>query len=150
MKKFSFSMRNILNVNVTRREICEMELAEAIATLERETKQLEQIEMTIKNTRDPRKIMGNCTGEYLILRAKYLKLLNDRKKIQKRKIQQAEAEAQSCRVRLKNASIEVKKMEKAREKEFKAWDLAFKREEQKINDEIGNTRASRKALGIAV
>jgi flagellar export protein FliJ len=106
--------------------------------------------MTIKNTRDPRKIMGNCTGEYLILRAKYLKLLNDRKKIQKRKIQQAEAEAQSCRVRLKNASIEVKKMEKAREKEFKAWDLAFKREEQKINDEIGNTRASRKALGIAV
>lgn len=149
MKKFVFSMMSILNVNLTRKEVAEMELAAARADLAMEEAALGKIESSITDAMDPEKILRNSSGGYLVQREKYVRLLNDKKKNQIYRIRQAEAKTQSCAERLKEAVIEVKRMEKARDIEYAKWELAFRREEQKINDETGCQRASRRMLAEA-
>jgi len=137
---------SILNVNLTRKEVAEMELAAARALLAAEEMQLSKIEMLIVDTMEPEKMLKNNSGAYFIQREKYLRMLNDKKKNQVYRIRQAEAKTQSCAERLKDAMVEVKRMEKAREIEHTEWDLEFRREEQKLNDEMGCQRASRRML----
>jgi len=149
VKKFVFSMMSILNVNLTRREVAEMELAAARADLAMEEAALTMLNEAIASAMDPEKILKNSSGAYLIQREKYVRLLNDKKKNQVYRIRQAEAKAQSCAERLKEAVIEVKRMEKARDIEHSGWELEFRREEQKVNDETGCQQASRRMLAQA-
>ena len=150
MRKFIFSMLSILNVNITRKEVAEMALVSARAALAGEEKELDRIQSLISEAMELSRVPKNPSGSYFVQREKYVKMLNDRKKNQIYRIKQAEAKAQSCAERLKEAVIEVKRMEKAREIEYGKWELEFKREEQKINDETGNQRASRKIMEQAV
>lgn len=149
MKKFKFSMQGILNVNNTRKEVCEMDLAEARAALAEEEDKLTELNVKISSAMDPCKVFGESSGNYFIQREKYIRMLKNLKKKQIYNIQQAQAKVDSCVERLKEATIEVKRMEKARENEFKSWNLEYLRDEQKINDEIGNIRASYKRLSVA-
>lgn len=142
-------MMSILNVNLTRKEVAEMELAAARADLAQEEAVLKSIEVAIISAMDPAKMLESSSSTYLIQREKYLHLLNDKKKNQIYKIRQAEARAQSCSERLKEAVIEVKRMEKARDIEYADWELEFRREEQKINDETGCQQAFRRMLSEA-
>jgi len=149
VKKFAFSMMSILNVNLTRKEVAEMELAAARYELASEEDALTLIESAIISAMDPAKILENSSGSYLVQREKYIRLLNDRKKNQIYRIRQAEAKAQSCAERLKEAVVEVKRMEKARDIEYAEWELEFRREEQKLNDETACQQASRRMLAEA-
>jgi len=141
VKKFKFSMQSILNVNNTKKEVCEAELAEAQFALRKEEEKLSGIETQIKGAMDPAKAKDKCTSGFFLQREKYLRILKGQRRNQILRIQQAQTKTDSCMTRLKDATIEVKRMEKALEREFSAWELEFRRDEQKINDEIGNVRA---------
>jgi flagellar export protein FliJ len=141
-------MQGILNVNNTRREVCEMDLAQARAALADEENKLAQLEDKISYAMDPERLAEESSGRYYIQREKYIRMLKTLKKKQIYNIQQAQAKVDSCVERLKEATIEVKRMEKARDNEFKSWNLEYLRDEQKINDEIGNIRASYKKLSL--
>jgi flagellar export protein FliJ len=149
VRKFKFSMQGILNVNNTRKEVCEMELAEARVALVAEERKLADLEGQISFAMNPERIVEQVSGRYFIQREKYIRMLKNQRKKQIYNVQQAGVQVDSCVERLKEATIEVKRMEKARENEYKAWNLEYLRDEQKINDEIGSIRASYKRLSLA-
>ena len=146
MKKFSFSMQAVLNVNTIRKELREAELALARAALRKAEDELARIKRILLAAMDPEKMLGLVSGNYLLQREKYLKLLKALYKKQEFVVHQAEAEVDMSISRLREADIEVKKMEKSRTKHKARWHEEFLKEEQKIGDEIGTTRTFQKRL----
>jgi len=146
MKKFAFTMQAVLDVRQTVREAREMELAAARAKLAEEKAALAALDGKIDRALDPESVKGACEGSFFVQRERYLKMLRDSRKRQERKVSEASFNADSALSRLKDAIIEVKKMEKASERQRASWELEFKRDEQKINDETASARAHMRVL----
>jgi flagellar FliJ protein len=141
MKKFKFSMQSILNVNQTMKEVRQGELAEARYLLEQEEEKLKRIRMMTLEAMDPGKLKDNCSGAYLLQRERYIKKLKDDYKAQLYLVREAETKVEQAVKRLQEATVELRKMEKVKGREHENWNLEFRRDEQKINDEIGSTKA---------
>jgi len=146
MKKFAFTMQSVLDVRQTVREAREMELAAARAKLAEERAALEAIDGKIAFALEPERLKDACEGSFFVQRERYLKMLRDSRKRQERKVNEAIFNADSALSRLKDAIVEVKKMEKSSERQRAAWELEFKRDEQKINDETASARAHMRVL----
>lgn len=141
MKKFIFTMQSILNVKTTLKEARQAELAEARAQLMLQEKILEGINLKIKEALDPLRMIGKNTASYFVQRERYIRHLKEKRKKQQYIVQQAEMKVDKCIDALKEALIEQKKMEKAKEKEHSSWNKEFLKEEQKIIDETGTAGA---------
>jgi flagellar export protein FliJ len=141
MKKFIFSMTSVLNVKATLKDLRAAELAEARAKLRKEQERLDGLNAEIKRAMEIPSGETQNLISYLMLRERYLKRLKD---MRKKQIMAVEREKKNVEIKinaLRDAMIELKKMERAKEKEKEAWHLEFLREEQKINDETGSVRA---------
>jgi len=130
-------MQSILNVKTTMKEVRQAELAEARAQLMLQEKILEAINMKIKEAMDPRKMTGKSTASYFVQRERYLRRLKEMRKKQQYIVEQAAIKVDKCIEALKEALVEQKKMEKAKERELSSWHKEFLKEEQKIIDETG-------------
>ena len=139
MKKFKFTMQAVLDVRKALRETREMELAEARAILSRESAKMVEIQKAIEAALSPEIMAKADGGSFFIQRERYMRKLRDAKKTQERKINEAIA-------KVKEAIIEMKKMERAKDRQYETWSLEFKREEQKQNDEIASGRAHMRIL----
>ncbi len=146
MKKFAFSMQAVLNVRQTMREARELELAAARAKLADERAALKEIEDSISSALDPARASEAVNGFFFVQRERYLKMLRDSKRRQERKVNEAMFNVDSALSRLKDAIVELKKMEKASERQRQSWELEFKRDEQKTNDETASARAHMRVL----
>lgn len=141
MKRFAFSLQSVLNVRKTRRDAIEIELFNARAALRTELEKLAEIDAMIRRAMDPELIIKNANGYYLLQREKYLKILKDQRKRQNVLVRLKEAAVAEAMRNLKNAMIELRKMEKARDREHDQWREDSKREELKFNDELGTRLA---------
>jgi len=138
MKKFNFSMQNILNARAALKESCLNELARARHRLMEEQKLLEMLDQQIRNTvSSPVNSNDASAAYYLLQRGKFVNALKRKRKQQHLKVNAAQQDVQNCMQKLRQADIELKKMEKLQEREHEQWELAAARDEQKINDEIG-------------
>lgn len=146
MKKFKFTMESVLGVRKSLREAREMELAEARAELAREEAKLKDIDKALGDALSPESAAKASDGFFFVQRERYLKLLRDRRKAQERKINEATAKADVALGRLKEAIVEQKKMERAKERQKDVWSVEFKRDEQKLNDETASARAHMRIL----
>lgn len=138
MRKFSFSMNSILNTRQAQKQGREHELAAAQYSLREEEKKLRFIGEKIDGVLN-QQISGTPTASYFIQRQKYLTMLKHLRRQQQIKVNKARTVVQNCMKRLRDADIELKKMEKLQERELKDWKLEFQRDEQKQSDEIGTT-----------
>lgn len=146
MKKFKFTMQAILDVRKSLREAREMELAQARALLAQEQERLKDIERSIEAALSPELAAKASEGFFFVQRERYLKLLRERRKAQERKINEASTKVDVALGRLKEAIVEQKKMERAKERQKDSWSLDFKRDEQKLNDETASARAHMRIL----
>ncbi|OGV52611.1 MAG: flagellar export protein FliJ [Lentisphaerae bacterium GWF2_44_16] len=141
MKKFNFTMQSILNVKITLKEARQAELAEARNQLMLQEKILEAINEKIKEAMAPHKMPEQNTASYFVQRERYIRRLKEMRKKQRYIVEQAETKVDKCITALKEALIEQKKMEKAKEREHSSWHKEFLKEEQKITDETGTAGA---------
>lgn len=140
MRKFIFSMQGILNARTARKEACEQALQTARMKLQLERKKLAEIEKQLKTAIESTPEQTACCS-FFLQRERYVSMIKKQLVAQKVKTSAAETEVQVCMSRLHEADIELKKMEKLQEKEKERWQLEFQRHEQKLNDEIGTSRA---------
>lgn len=141
MKKFDFTMQSILNVNLTLRDVAMSEVADASQRLESEKAELSRVMKLIQNEMEQTQIPSTNYASYLMQREKFLKRLRDLKYHQECNIEAAEKMLEKAKRKLRLAFVEVRKMEKASERQRQKWEIELKREEQGINDEIGTTRS---------
>lgn len=141
MKKFKFSMLSILNVKTALREVREGELADARAELHRQEEKLEEIKRQLAAALNSSNSSGVENSSFFVQRERYIRRLKDNKKRQAANVEQARVKVEKCLIALKEAIVEEKKMEKAKDKEHKDWQLEFFRDEQKNIDEIGSQAA---------
>lgn len=140
MKKFKFSMQSILDVNLTLRDVAMSEVAEVTHRLNLEQEELKRILQLIEAQMDSDHMPVANSASFLLQREKYLKRLRDLKLNQERDIEATKRMVEKAKNKLRQAFIEVKKMEKARERQQAKWGYELNSEEQGINDEIGTTR----------
>jgi len=140
VKKFKFSMQSILDVNLTLRDVAMSEVADATHRLNLEQDELKRILRLMETEMDSNRMPAANSASYLLQREKYLKRLRDLKLNQERNIEAAGKMLEKAKNKLRLAFIEVKKMEKARERQHQRWGYELNSEEQGINDEIGTTR----------
>jgi len=140
VKKFKFSMQSILDVNMTLRDVAMSEVADATHRLNLEQDELKRILQLMETEMDSSRMPDANSASYLLQREKYLKRLRDLKLNQERNIEAAGKMLEKAKSKLRLAFIEVKKMEKARERQQQRWGYELNSEEQGINDEIGTTR----------
>lgn len=142
MKKFRFTLKSVLEYRKTLEE-----LARAALIQSREKLRLAEAavvaaeaEISAVYSGNGGGAMANC-GSFFIQRERHLKIL--REKIHKLEfnVMQLKAEVELNMAKLQEAMREVKKMERLSEKELEAWTAEFMHEEQKINDEIANSRS---------
>ena len=146
MKKFKFTMQTILDVRQSLREARELELALARMALAKEQERLEALCASLADALSPEKIKDVSDACFFIQRERYLKRLRDAKKSQQRKVSEASAAADVALSKLKDAIIEVKKMDRAKDRQHDRWGVEFRRDEQKTNDETASTRAHARIL----
>ena len=140
MRTFHFSLHGLLRVREAQREACEQELIRARARQRQEQERLQALERQFQSAliTDPG---ATVSCGYFLQREKYLARLKRELQEQRVKVSAAETEVRACMGRLRRADIELKKMEKLQQHERDRWQLDFQRQEQKINDEIGSSRA---------
>ncbi|MBN2641006.1 MAG: flagellar export protein FliJ [Victivallales bacterium] len=140
MKKFSFSMVSILNARVAQKEAREHELVAAQRNLREEEERLNGIVAKI-NSALYAEVPSNPDGRYFVQKQKYVSMLKRLRRQQQTVVNKAMVAVQLCLNKLREADIELKKMEKLQERESASWTLATQREDQKQSDEIGTTLA---------
>lgn len=141
MKKFKFKMQSVLDVREAQRKAREMELLSAREALRAEEDALSRINKRMLEALDPKRFMQARNAFYFIQRERYLKKLKDAKRVQEYRVNEARCKVESALSRLKEAMTELKKMEKCKEREFAGWNLDYRREEQRLNDELASSRA---------
>lgn len=118
-----------------------MEFTKAKIALEKEQQRLDAIEADITKALDPEKVLSYPTGAYFLQREKYLRFLKDKRSEQKIKVQFAKANLRERLRALNESMVELKKMEKSRDREFERWQIEFNRFEQRENDEIASAQS---------
>ncbi len=146
MKKFKFTMQAVLDVRKSLREAREMELAAARAVLAEEQAKKARLDEALLAALSLEDVLKATEANFFIQRERYLKCLRDKRKLQIRKIDEASYKVDAAMNRLKEAIVEMKKMERAKERQRDSWELDFKRDEQKINDETASARAHMRIL----
>ena len=142
MKSFKFSLMNLLNIKHTIRNVCEISKAEAQRLLIAEEEALVRIESKIEKILNPStEDRENISASSLMQREKYLRHLQKLKKYQEDLVEQATLKVEEQAQELIDADVELKKMERNREKEYKTWEYEVQREEQKMHDEISSAFA---------
>jgi len=140
MKKFTFTMRGILNARTAQKEAREQELLNAKTLAMREQAKLKALENQFRQALTVSAGDAVCCS-FFLQREKHVAFLKRQIQAQRVRTSAAETEVMACLGRLREADIELKKMEKIKEREHAAWQLEYQRHEQKINDEIGTSRA---------
>jgi len=137
MKSFKFSLINLLNIRHTIRNVSEISKAEAQKLLIEEERVLVKIESKIRKILNPSaEDRENISASSLMQREKYLRCLQKLKKNQEELVEQAAIKVEEQTQELIDADVELKKMERSREKEYETWKYEVRREEQKMHDEI--------------
>lgn len=137
MKKFHFTLQGLLNARIAQKEAVEHELKAAQRLLADEEATLQKIINTITTVLNSEMPMETPSGGDFLLRERYLNGLKRKRKEQQVKRDAADTAVKVCLAKLRLADIELKKMEKLRDREHEQWSVDYQREEQKLNDEIG-------------
>ena len=142
MKSFKFSLINLLNIKHTIRNVSEISKAEAQKLHIAEEEALAEIESQIQKILNPSaENKENISVSSLIQREKYLRRLQKAKKYQEDLVEQAAIKVEEQTQELIDADVELKKMERSREKEYETWKYEVQREEQKMHDELNTAYA---------
>ena len=139
MKRFVFTMQGILNARTAQKEAREQELQSARIKAQREQARLRELEAQLLAVLTV--MPEQASSGYFLQREKHASFMRRQIQEQRVRVSAAETEVRACMARLREADIELKKMEKLHEKEHARWELEFQRHEQKLNDEIGTSRA---------
>jgi len=138
MKAFQYKLASLLTVRQLQQEQREAEFAAAMQQRNLQQQALQSLEQQLQNVY-AQEICPNVNAEFFLQRERYLYTLKQRRRRQQQRLAEAEAALAESRRRLQAAVMEVRKLEKHCQHERDAWALQFRREEDKINDEIGLT-----------
>ena len=133
-------MVSILNARVAQKEAREHQLVAAQRNLREEEERLKGIVVKI-NSSLYSELPRNPDAGYFVQKQKYVSMLKRLRRQQQTVVNKAMVAVQLCLNKLREADIELKKMEKLQERESASWALATQREDQKQSDEIGTTLA---------
>jgi len=139
MKKFKFSLQGLLNARAAQKDAIILELGIARQRQAAEEAALRQIIHQIAGILAVAMPVDAPSASDFLLRERYLNLLKKKRREQQVRRDAAEAAIKVCLAKLRQADIELKKMEKLRDHEHSDWELDFQKEEQKLSDEIGMT-----------
>lgn len=141
MKKFLYKLSSILAIREHQRELRQAELSRARADLASEVAELERICATLQRAIAWRPADdGLVSATFLHQREVHLLALRGQREAQQGRVEEAEARVERCRTALQAATVELRKMEKHREREKARWDVEFKRREMAAIDDIVNAR----------
>ncbi len=142
MKKFNFTLKSVLEYRKTLEELARAALIQSREKLRLGEAAVLAVEAEISAAYAANRggAMANC-GSFFIQRERHLKILREKQHKLEFNVMQLKAEVDLNMVKLQEAMKEVKKMERLSEKERESWTAEFIHEEQKINDEIANSRA---------
>ena len=139
MKKYHFTLQGLLNARAAQKEAIILELKVARQRLDQEEAVLRQLVKQIAGILAVAMPVEAPAASDFLLRERYVNMLKRKRKEQQVRRDAAAAQIKVCLVKLQQADIELKKMEKLSEHERETWNLEYQREEQKLSDEIGMT-----------
>lgn len=137
MKKFRYSMENILQIKLKIEDQAKLAYANARSYLTKEEEKLHMMKQKKASYENEQR--GHCSSK---LNIRKLKQLSDAIEIMNKKIENqlmvvkaAEQRLEIARIRLNEAMIERKTQEKLKEKEWQEYMMEYEAEEQKEIDE---------------
>lgn len=137
MKKFRYSMENILQIKLKLEDQAKIAYSVARARLTREEQQLENLRMQKADYEEKLRTLTNSKLNMLEIRqcGDAIEIIKYKIKIQIIQVKEAEKRLEVARVHLTNAMTERKTQEKLKEKAFETYMEEFEAEERKEADE---------------
>lgn len=142
MKKFKYSLQNILNVKYRLEEQAKGEFATAQAKLNEEVAKLELIYKQMHDYEDELKrlISGRLDFKEILFTENAIEAKKNEAKEQKKRVVAANRVLEQARAKLNEVMIERKTHEKLREKAFEEYMAEFNKEEARETDELVSYR----------
>lgn len=148
MKKFRYSMENILQVKLKLEDQAKIAYGNARLMLTREEEKLTQLKNKKSSYEDELRSLSRDRLD--IMKIKHCKeaiqIMTDQIEQQLIAVKKAQARLEAARIRLNNAIMERKTQEKLKEKAWEAYLAEFDAEEQKEIDELNSFQYSSKSL----
>ena len=137
MKKFRYSMENILEIKLKLEDQAKIAYSVARARLTTEEQQLENLRMQKADYEEKLRTLTNSKLNMLEIRqcGDAIEIIKYKIKIQIIQVKEAEKRLEVARVHLTNAMTERKTQEKLKEKAFETYMEEFEAEERKEADE---------------
>ncbi len=142
MKKFKYSLQNILNVKYRLEEQAKGEFSAAQAKLNEEIARLERIYRQLNGYEDRLKelVSGKLDFKEIIFTENAIEAKKNEAKEQKKKVIAANRVLEQARARLNEVMVERKTHEKLRSKAFENYMAEFNKEESRETDELVSYR----------
>lgn len=149
MKKFKYSMENLLQIKIKLEDQVKIAYGNARLRLTMEEQKLQAMEQQKASYEDEmRKLRSEKLDITKIKQcAEAIEVMNRNIKIQISAVKEAEQRLETARIRLHNAMVERKTQEKLREKAWTEYLLEFDVEERKEIDELNSYQYSKPTLG---
>ncbi|MCS6948885.1 MAG: flagellar export protein FliJ [Armatimonadota bacterium] len=142
MRRFEFSLQQVLEYRQRREEQMLRAFAEAQAQLAHERSVLDRLLTEREACLYRSQRQNRLTIEILTVEQNYLSALEERIEVQRERVAQAERTLEERRQALIEAQRERKALERLREKQYEQWRQEMLRAEQKALDELATTRAT--------
>jgi len=143
MKVFQYRLRNVLRVRCKLRGAAQVELARAVQALAEAERRLATAAQDLREGAAWKYGPGGVVrASFLHRREAHLLFLRRKQLARKQDVQAAATSVHKCRAQLLAASIEARRLEKHRDREYERWRLRLKRLELRINDDLACTRAA--------
>lgn len=152
MKKFKYSMENLLQVKLKLEDQAKIAYGNARLQLTKEEQKLKDMELTKASYEDEMRSLRSAKLDITKIKqcADAIDVMMNNIELQLTVIKQAQQKLEDARVKLHNAMVERKTQEKLKEKAWEEYLLEFDMEERKEIDELNSFRYSKPAEGKEV
>lgn len=152
MKKFKYSMENLLQVKLKLEDQAKIAYGNARLRLTKEEQKLKNMEITKASYEDEMRSLRSDILDITKIKqcADAIEVMKQNIKLQLTVIKDAQQKLEEARVKLHHAMVERKTQEKLKEKAWGEYLLEFDMEERKEIDELNSFRYSNPAKGKEV
>ncbi len=148
MKKFRYSMENLLQVKVKLEDQAKIAYGNARLILNREEDKLKELESKKALYVDEQRSLRQAKLDLLKIKTseEAVKIMEEKIKQQQMVVRNARQRLEVTRIRLNNAMVERKTQEKLKDKAWENYRLEFEAEERKEIDELNSFQYSNPRL----
>lgn len=147
MKKFQYSMENVLQIKLKMEEQCKIAYGNARMRLTEEENKLEELKKKLAAYEEELRCLRKNRLDLLKIKQgeQAIDIMKQKIKQQTTVVKNAAHRLEIARIRLNDAMVERKTQEKLKEKAFEDYMLEYEAEEQKEIDELNSFNYSKPA-----